>query len=78
MAKYIKTDKLQNNLFVPLKLSNQIIQGTLAHTIEYIIDNKVDIPRWRELPLTRKDYPVYGKSQSRNLTTVILIVILSP
>jgi hypothetical protein len=28
MPKYIKTDKLQDNLFVPLKLSEQIIEGT--------------------------------------------------
>ena len=43
MAYYIKTDKLQDNVFIPVRLSDQIIKGTLAHTIEYLIDNKIDI-----------------------------------
>jgi transposase len=43
MPKYIKTDKLQDNLFVPLKLSEQIIEGTLEHTIQFIVDNNIDI-----------------------------------
>jgi len=43
MPKYIKTDKLQDNVFIPLKLSDQIVEGTLEFTIQYIIDNKIDI-----------------------------------
>lgn len=43
MAKYIRTDKLQDNLFIPVKLSDQIIKGTLAHTIKYLVDNRIDI-----------------------------------
>ena len=43
MPKYIKTDKLQDNLFVPLKLSEQIIEGTLEYTIQFIVDNNIDI-----------------------------------
>ncbi len=43
MPKYIKTDKYQNNVFIPLKLSEQIIEGTLEYTIQYIIDKKINI-----------------------------------
>jgi transposase len=43
MPKYIKTDKLQDNVFVPLKLSDQIIEGTLAYTIQFLVDNKINI-----------------------------------
>jgi transposase len=43
MPKYINTDKLQDNVFIPLKLSEQIIKGTLAYTIQFLVDNKIDI-----------------------------------
>jgi transposase/ribosomal protein L27 len=43
MPRYIRSDKIQDNLFVPLKLSDQIIEGTLAHTIEFLVDNKLDL-----------------------------------
>jgi transposase len=43
MPIYISSDKLQDNLFVPLKLSDQIIEGTLDYTIQFLIDDKIDI-----------------------------------
>lgn len=43
MAKFIKTDKIQDNVFVPFKLSEQIIEGTFEHTIQFMVKNKIDI-----------------------------------
>ena len=43
MPKYIKTDKYQNNIFLTLSLDKQIIEGTLEHTIQYLVDNKIDM-----------------------------------
>ena len=43
MARYIPTDKIQDNLFVPVKLSDQIIEGSIAHTIMILIDHKLDL-----------------------------------
>lgn len=43
MPKFIKTDKLQDNLFIPLRLSEQIIEGTLEHTIQYMVDQKINL-----------------------------------
>ncbi len=43
MPKYIKTDKLQDNVFIPLKLSEQIIEGTLEYSIQFLVDNKIDM-----------------------------------
>lgn len=43
MPRYIPTDKEQDNLFVPLKLSDQIVEGSLAATIQYMVDHKIDM-----------------------------------
>jgi transposase len=43
MPKFIKTDKIQDNVFIHFKLSEQIIGGTLEHTIEFMVDNKIDM-----------------------------------
>lgn len=43
MPKYIKTDKEQDNLFMTIKLSSQIIPGTLPHTLQFLIDQRIDI-----------------------------------
>lgn len=43
MPKYVHTDKLQDNLIIPVKLSEQIIEGTLSYTIQFLIDHKIDI-----------------------------------
>jgi transposase len=48
MPKYKRTDKLQDNLFVPLKLSDQILEGTLAHIIQVMVDNKLDLSAFDE------------------------------
>jgi hypothetical protein len=37
MPRYIPTDKEQNNLFIPLKLSDKIVEGTLASTIKQVV-----------------------------------------
>src|SRR5208283_2371622 len=42
MPKYIKTDKYQQNVFMPLNLNKQIIEGTLEYTIQYLVDNTID------------------------------------
>lgn len=43
MPRYIPTDKEQDNLFVPLRLSDQIVEGSLAATIQYMVDHKIDM-----------------------------------
>jgi transposase len=43
MPRYIHSDKEQDNLFIPLKLSEQIVEGTLAATIRYMVDTKIDM-----------------------------------
>ncbi len=43
MPKYIKKDKYQDNVFIPLKLREQIIEGTLEYTIQYVINNKINL-----------------------------------
>jgi len=43
MPKFIKTDKNQDNVFIPLKLSEQIIEGSLEYNIQFMIDYKIDI-----------------------------------
>jgi len=43
MPRYIPTDKEQYNLFVPLRLRDQIVEGSLAATIQYIVYHKIDI-----------------------------------
>jgi transposase len=48
MPKYIKTDKAQDNVFIPLKLSEQIIEGTLAYAIQFIVDNRIDISQFEK------------------------------
>ena len=48
MPKYIRSDKLQDNVFIPVKLSDQILEGTLAHTIQYVIDQKIDMSMFEE------------------------------
>ena len=47
MPKYIPTEYNQN-ILVPVKLSEQIQPGTLEHTIDYVIENKVDISSLEE------------------------------
>ncbi|MCI1209870.1 MAG: hypothetical protein LKF96_10550 [Treponema sp.] len=41
MPRYIHPDKEQNNLFIPLKLSDKIVEETLASTIQYMVDHKI-------------------------------------
>jgi hypothetical protein len=41
MLRYIHSDKEQDNLFIPLKLSDQIVYGTPAATIQYMVDKKI-------------------------------------
>jgi len=43
MPRYIHSDKKQDNLFIPLRLSDQIVDGTLASTIQYMVDTKIDM-----------------------------------
>jgi len=43
MSRYIQTDKEQDNLFMPFKLRDQIVEGSLAATIQYMVDTKIDI-----------------------------------
>ena len=43
MPRYIHSDKEQDNLFIPLKLSDQIVGGTLAATIQFMVDHKIDM-----------------------------------
>jgi len=43
MPRYIHTDKEQDNLFIPLRLSDQIVEGTPASTIQYMVDTKIDM-----------------------------------
>ncbi len=43
MPRYIHSDKEQDNLFIPLRLSDQIVDGTLASTIQYMVDTKIDM-----------------------------------
>ncbi|MCK9170119.1 MAG: transposase, partial [Treponema sp.] len=43
MPRYIHSDKEQDNLFIPLKLSDRIVDGTLASTIQYMVDTKIDM-----------------------------------
>ena len=43
MPRYIHSDKEQDNLFIPLRLSDQIVEGTLAATIQYMVDTKIDM-----------------------------------
>ena len=39
---FIKTNKLQDNLLITLKSSNQIIGKTLVHIIQFMVDNIID------------------------------------
>jgi len=48
MARYRHTDKYQDNVFLPIKLSKQIVEGTLAATIQYMIDQKIDMTSFDE------------------------------
>lgn len=43
MARYRQTDKYQDNVFLPITLSEQIITGTIAATIQHMIDIKIDM-----------------------------------
>lgn len=43
MPRYIQTDKVQDNLFIPFRLSQQIVEGTLAATIQYMVDKRIDM-----------------------------------
>jgi transposase len=43
MPRYIHSDKEQDNLFIPLRLSDRIVEGTLAATIQYMVDTKIDM-----------------------------------
>ena len=43
MARYKETDKVQDNLFIPVRLSAQILEGSIAHTIQIMIDRKLDL-----------------------------------
>ncbi len=43
MARYRQTDKYQDNVFLPIRLSEQIVEGTLPATIQYMIDQKIDM-----------------------------------
>lgn len=42
-ARYRHTDKFQDNIFLPITLSNQIVEGTLPATIQFMIDEKIDM-----------------------------------
>lgn len=48
MARYRNTDKYQNNVFLPIKLSEQIVDGTLSATIQYMIDQKIDMSSFEQ------------------------------
>jgi len=48
MPRYIQSDTEQDNLFVTLSLSNQIIEGTVAATIQYMVDTKIDMNLFEE------------------------------
>jgi transposase len=48
MARYRNTDKYQNNVFLPIKLNEQIVDGTLPATIQYMIDQKIDMSSFEQ------------------------------
>ena len=46
---FIKTNKLQDNLLITLKSSNQIIGKTLVHIIQFMVDNIIDKIKWLKI-----------------------------
>jgi transposase len=61
MPRYIHSDKEQDNLFFPLKLSDQIVEGSLAATIQYMVDSKIDMTIFDEkLCNDRTGRPAYN------------------
>ena len=61
MPRYIHSDKEQDNLFIPLKLSDQIVEGTLPDTIQYMVDSKIDMTIFDEkLCNDRTGRPAYN------------------
>lgn len=49
MPKFIKTDKAQDNVFLPISLSKQIQKGTFEYTLVYLIDHKIDMTSFYEI-----------------------------
>ena len=70
MPRYIHSDKEQDNLFIPLKLSDQIVEGTLAATIQYMVDTKIDMSIFDEK--TRNDQTGRPAYNPRVLLKLIL------
>ncbi len=48
MVRYRHTDTIQNNIFLPITLRNQIVERTLPTTIQFIID-KIDSLQGRNI-----------------------------